>query len=1234
MFLSCVLIHSAVKAQLGKSQTQYFLPQPFPRSPAATAFEKYGTYQVNEFTGVPDISIPLYTIEAGGFQLPITLSYHASGIKVTDVASWAGLGWSVSAGGQISRKTIGLPDDIVYGYLNGFMYQPGTYSSTTLLGLTYMENVANGTYDSKPDIYSYDFPGHGGKFFFDGRPGQNFVARTVPYAPLSIKYTLLPYSSSNPPPNTGLTKFNITDEHGDNYTFGNGATDVTFSASGGKPGSSSATAWKLQRMIRQNKRDTVSLSYQSDVIDYPSADGEIFTVVDQIDPVDTDAYRNATYSTTPTTPGNANVTTEQLLSQITFKNGKVVFELDPSVRQDVNVGGGYQAYGLKDIKVYLYNYATKAMELQKTIVFQKSYFYSGNTNRLRLDGIQVLDKAGSVVQQYSFDYNQNQTLPQYTSYSQDYWGYYNGKANNMLTPQQTITYQPYTINPVGSVTIGSTVANGRDCDSTYMQAFVLTGIHYPTGGYSTFTYQTNQYYDQNVFHLAGGLRIKTISSYDGVNPTPIVKTYVYNSARPNFILDYGYFSTSQIHRYYTGQRNTVIKLSTLETVRTFSSNPHADLEAYDGATVVYPSVTEYIGTPGTNVGRTDYTFTDQQDATSDASMAGNVIYISSFYKRGHLQSKSEYIHLTNGSYQLAKTTGNSYTAFPYTNYNNVGLAIRKINYNEGNAFNPIDPGITTTTNDQNSYLTPYYYIASDDNYLTGTTTSIYDINDPTKYTSSTISYQYDDTTHQQIAYTTHTDSKGNTHISSNKYAYNYLNGGTTTNNAVLDSMISRHMFAEPVEKWDSLRNAATGVNAVISAQLNLYALSGYNSAVIPSKISTLSVLQPLTNFAHSSVVSGSLSGDSRYVQMISFDQYDPYNNIIQYTPRNTTPVSIIWDYLHGAPIAQVKNATWANTAYTSFEADGKGGWFYSGTPVFDPTAPTGSMVYPLSTGSISSSSLSTATGYFVSYWSNNGPATVNSAAGTSYRTANGWTYYEHIIPAGTSTITISGGTSIDELRLYPAFAQMTTYAYNPSGVSAIADTKGAINYFEYDYFGRLKNAKDWNGNIVKNYGYHTYDQTSGNQAQSGTFTRNNCPSGTNPQSLTYTVPANKYYASTLASANADAVYDMNVNGQIKANQVCGCPVSTISFTLSNTTGLSGFQATFSGISTPFNFPSSGSPIVVQVPAGTYATVSVNAVGSNTHTFTMGSRTPVTAHNVSFSTVVVASGSSDLNISIQ
>jgi hypothetical protein len=211
---------------------------------------------------------------------------------------------------------------------------------------------------------------------------------------------------------------------------------------------------------------------------------------------------------------------------------------------------------------------------------------------------------------------------------------------------------------------------------------------------------------------------------------------------------------------------------------------------------------------------------------------------------------------------------------------------------------------------------------------------------------------------------------------------------------------------------------------------------------------------------------------------------------------------------------------------------------------------------------------------------------------------------------------------------------MTTYAYAPSGLTSIADTKGSASHFEYDPFQRLKNAKDWAGNIIKNYGYHTYDQTVPNDAVTATFTRNNCPAGTSPTSASWSVPAARYLSSTKASANAEATYDLNTNGQINANINCGCPVNTITFTLTNSTGISGFQATFSGLSNTYNFPTTGST-TVQVPAGTYTTVSIGAVGSATHTFTLGSsQQQPNVHSALFNNVVVSSSSSTLSLSIQ
>jgi hypothetical protein len=65
-----------------------------PPSPTAAGLAKYGDIPVGYYTGSASISIPLYTVNTGDFSLPISLSYHSSGVKVEEMASWVGLNWS------------------------------------------------------------------------------------------------------------------------------------------------------------------------------------------------------------------------------------------------------------------------------------------------------------------------------------------------------------------------------------------------------------------------------------------------------------------------------------------------------------------------------------------------------------------------------------------------------------------------------------------------------------------------------------------------------------------------------------------------------------------------------------------------------------------------------------------------------------------------------------------------------------------------------------------------------------------------------------------------------------------------------------------------------------------------------------------------------------------------------------------------------------------------------------
>src|SRR5258706_11658819 len=90
-------------------------------SPTAASLGKYGDVPVSYHTGVPNISIPIYNVKSGSLSIPINLSYHASGLRVQEYASWVGAGWSLNAGGMITRTVRGGADDQGYKSYQGYV---------------------------------------------------------------------------------------------------------------------------------------------------------------------------------------------------------------------------------------------------------------------------------------------------------------------------------------------------------------------------------------------------------------------------------------------------------------------------------------------------------------------------------------------------------------------------------------------------------------------------------------------------------------------------------------------------------------------------------------------------------------------------------------------------------------------------------------------------------------------------------------------------------------------------------------------------------------------------------------------------------------------------------------------------------------------------------------------------------------------------------------------------------
>lgn len=277
--------------------------------------------------------------------------------------------------------------------------------------------------------------------------------------------------------------------------------------------------------------------------------------------------------------------------------------------------------------------------------------------------------------------------------------------------------------------------------------------------------------------------------------------------------------------------------------------------------------------------------------------------------------------------------------------------------------------------------------------------------------------------------------------------------------------------------------------------------------------------------------------------------YDTYGNITEYE-EDSLRSCIVWDYNGTVPVAKVVNAALTKVHYTSFETNYTGGWILSGGS-YSNNFITGKRAYTLSSGnSISTltSGLRVPTGNLVvSYWSRNGSMSINSTTGTAGFSKNGWTYYEHSI-SSTTGITITGTGTIDELRMYPKEAQMSTYAYESLvGMSASCDINNRILYYEYDGSGRLYVIRDIDSNVLKKYNYEVRHRGAGamyyNEEISEHILRDNCGSGYEGSYYTYRVKAGRY-SSNISQADADnkAYLEIRHLGQAYANLYGKCNI--------------------------------------------------------------------------------------------
>ena len=104
-------IYSLCITQLFSQTDNLNLPQIIPPHPTSAIYQRYAATPPNLSTGAVNINIPLYTLNVNGFELPFSLNYQTSGIKLIDPYLPLGYGWVFSPGLRISRTIMGHADD-------------------------------------------------------------------------------------------------------------------------------------------------------------------------------------------------------------------------------------------------------------------------------------------------------------------------------------------------------------------------------------------------------------------------------------------------------------------------------------------------------------------------------------------------------------------------------------------------------------------------------------------------------------------------------------------------------------------------------------------------------------------------------------------------------------------------------------------------------------------------------------------------------------------------------------------------------------------------------------------------------------------------------------------------------------------------------------------------------------------------------------------------------------------
>ncbi|MGI9583921.1 hypothetical protein ACR1PO_22225 [Chryseobacterium sp. RRHN12] len=441
--------------------------QMFPSAPTSNNLMKFEEVPVSYYTGIPDINIPLVSIPTSNPKvvMAVQLKYHPLNAKPEDKASETGLGWSLIAGGTISRTVRGgnpdeknrtilfsSPPKTKYGIYNE-IYNPTSklIKDQTIDLNDYSFEAAMGKYDTEYDLYQYNFMGQSGRFYIIKDDNGN-------YKPEKLDKNNLQIIINNIAP-AEITSFTIVDDKGIRYTFEGmeksqkSITSVKIGIISGignpNPSMDIADYWaafNLTNIKDQNNNLLATFNYGlNSVVKFEEPSTTIKRLAGNVQYSNTSGSTEISDGSMPgafETQYVYNTTNTKLLTSIDVLGKGSIYLNYEKGRQDSNYMEPTELYKLKSVQS---NYIGQNTQ-QYIDKYVLDYGYS-NTNWQPENGamktlqkmmlVKVTKTAPNVQnQEYNLDYYVNSGILQ-----KDKWGYYKGDNDAYRTDVlKSLTY--------------------------------------------------------------------------------------------------------------------------------------------------------------------------------------------------------------------------------------------------------------------------------------------------------------------------------------------------------------------------------------------------------------------------------------------------------------------------------------------------------------------------------------------------------------------------------------------------------------------------------------------------------------------------------------------------------------------------------------------------------------------------------------------------------------------------